>query len=188
MQVGTQMSSGLTQHSRGVDEGDAEPEVRREVSEQVAEVVGRVFEGLRDLAHPCEREGVSRLDEHPAGAGELDRPLDVEQSETDPVREAERPGIDTGGAGERESGEPAVTDPAQHRVLLPGGERCPRREDGEPGGPFVRQVGLRSLHHDRVPPDVARAGDMAEDAVLLLRQKGPQGERAVHAASRSTSP
>ena len=158
------------------------------MSEQVTEVVGGVLERLRDLAHPRERQSVAGLDEHPAGAGELDRSLDVEQGETDPVREAERPGVDTGGAGERESREPAVTDPAQHRVLLPGGDRRPGREDREPADALVGQVGLAGFHHHRVPRDIPRACDVAEDAVLLLRQQRRQRERPAHAASRSTSP
>ncbi|MBN6190780.1 hypothetical protein JQN58_28370 [Aneurinibacillus sp. BA2021] len=183
-----QVFPGFAQNPRAVDERDAEAEIRREVPEQVAEVVRRVLERLRDLAHAGEREGVTRLDQHPAGPGELHRPLDVEQGEPEPGREPDGAAVDVGRAGQRESGEAAVAHPAQHRILLPGRARRGGREDREAAAALRREVGLLRLHRHRVPLGVGGPGDEAHSAVLALREQCGEGKRGAHAASSPSRP
>lgn len=176
------------QHPRRVDQCGADAEVRRDVAEQVGQVIGGVLERLGDLAYLAQRERVTSLDQHPAGLRELNRPLDVEQAEADPVRQAERPRIEGAGTGEGQSGVSTVTQPAQQRVLLPGRGRTPRREDREPVGAALGELGLTRSHRHRFPRRIRRPGHPSKAAVLGVGEQRPQLQPLVHAASRSSSP
>ena len=54
------------------------------MAQQVGEVVGRVLDGLRDAAHVAERQGVPRLQQLPARAGQRDRVVGREQVDAQP--------------------------------------------------------------------------------------------------------
>ncbi len=108
MQLFVEVGSCFLENPGRVDQCGPDTEVRRDVPQQVGEVVGGVLEGLCDLAHLAERQRVTGLEQHPAGLRELHRALDVEQTQADAVGEPERARIEAGRAGEGESRETAV--------------------------------------------------------------------------------